>query len=90
MKRGECGCPECDREEQGRDDATASLPHLKSSCDDDASPAPSVASPPFVPAPVVALVESPVGEEGSIEAVDGWCPRDSDGPPTPPPRDRSS
>ncbi|HEX4512646.1 MAG TPA: hypothetical protein VH054_03895 [Polyangiaceae bacterium] len=87
MKRGECGCPECETLDHVRArERAARLPGVRVTCDTDGV-APSPAAPAaFLPATFIALVPPPVVRASASFASPTLLPIRGEGPPTPPPR----
>ena len=85
MKRGTCGCPECERLEQVKKHVGKHVA-VRSTCEDDdgivRAPAVPIVTPPNAPL-VVARASSIVGERLVVSALDSQLARE---PSTPPPR----
>jgi len=86
MKRGECGCPECDALEHARAHDHDGLPGIRTTCDTDGI-AP-VAHAPMAFMPNMPLAVSPAIAAAEIAPMLPSEPFSFDGdkPPTPPPR----
>jgi hypothetical protein len=88
MAPGTCGCPECERLEHERQREHAPRPYrvLKSACDDQGAPLPSLAVPPCVMPATLALHDARITGLAPPALLAHDAARVPDGPPTPPPR----
>ncbi len=89
MKRGQCGCAECEAAARREDrDARSPIPVLSTHCLSDDSiptaPALPVAAPGVVAVLAAPPTAHPLERLRGVVLLDG---RDADAPPTPPPRD---
>jgi len=85
MKRGTCGCPECEKLEQQRANVSKHVA-VRNTCEDDdgfvRAPATPIVTPPNAPL-VIAAATSTHGELPIVSSLDSQLARE---PSTPPPR----
>jgi hypothetical protein len=85
MKRGTCGCPECERLEAQKKHVGKSVA-VRSACEDDdglvRAPAAPIVTPPNAPL-IIATAPSTIGERPIVSVLDSQLVRE---PSTPPPR----